>query len=102
MKKSQFYVLQFVWSLILTTVVWYQAFSTANAGQGRIGDYSPTLTALIIGLILYSVVTTIYIAIGSRSIDDWRVRNALFAVLISVLMIPAGNIAAWISGIVRA
>lgn len=66
MKKSQFYVLQFVWSLILTTVVWYQVFSTATAGQGRIGDYSPTLTALIIGLILYAVVTTIYIAIAQR------------------------------------
>jgi hypothetical protein len=102
MKKSQFYIVQIFWSLILTTVVWYQVFSTATAGQGQIGDYNPTLTALIIGLILYAVVTTIYIAIGSRSIDDWRNRNALFAVLISVLMLPAGNIVAWISGIVRA
>lgn len=72
MRKSVYFIIQIVWSLILSTGVWY--LSLMNASFDFYGNSNDSLMGviLIIGAALYLILTIVQIVVGIKKIKDWR------------------------------
>lgn len=72
MSKSVYFIIQIVWSLILSTGVWY--LSLMNASFDFYGNSNDSLMGviLIIGAALYLILTIVQIVVGIKKVKDWR------------------------------
>jgi len=84
MSKSVYFIIQIVWSLILSTGVWY--LSLMNASFDFYGNSNDSLMGvfLIIGAALYLILTIVQIVVGIKKIKDWRWWVILVSLLIAV------------------
>jgi len=84
MRKSVYFIIQIVWSLILSTGVWY--LSLMNASFDFYGNSNDSLMGvfLIIGAALYLILTIVQIVVGIKKIKDWRWWVILVSLLIAV------------------
>ena len=84
MRKSVYFIIQIVWSLILSTGVWY--LSLMNASFDFYGNSNDSLMGviLIIGATLYLILTIVQIVVGIKRIKDWRWWVILVSLLIAV------------------
>ena len=72
MRKSVYFIIQIVWSLILSTGVWYLSLMNASFDFYGNGDGSLMGVILIIGAALYLILTIVQIVVGIKKIKDWR------------------------------
>ena len=72
MKKSVYFIIQIIWSLILSSVIWYLLLK--NAGFDFYGNSGSSVTGVIIviGFALYMVLTIVQIVIGARKVKNWH------------------------------
>ena len=72
MRKSVYFIIQIVWSLILSTGVWYLSLMNASFYFYGNSDGSLMGVILVIGAALYLILTIVQIVVGIKRIKDWR------------------------------
>ena len=72
MKKLTYFIIQIIWSLILSTLIWF--FSLKNASFDFYHNSDNTLAGMIIfyGAIVYLILTIVQIIIGAIKVKNWR------------------------------
>ena len=72
MKKSVYFIIQIIWSLIVSTVTWYLGLKNASFDFYHNSDN--TLAGMIIfyGAIAYLILTLVQIGIGVKKVKNWR------------------------------
>ena len=72
MKKSAYYIIQILWSLVLSTVIWF--FTLKNASFDFYGNSDNSLSGMIfvIGSVVYLVLTIVQIGVGAFKVKDWH------------------------------
>ena len=94
MKKSVYFILQIMWSLLFSAAVWYLALK--NASFDFYGNSNDTLMVVIlaVGAAIYLILTFIQIGIGVKKVKGWRWWVILVSLLISGAMAFIGEIVA--------
>ena len=84
MRKTVYFIIQIVWSLVYSTAVWYLALK--NASFDFYGNSDDTLMGviLVLGAIIYLILTIIQIVVGAKKVKEWR------AYLIPISLIVSG------------
>ena len=72
MKKSAYFIIQALWSIVLSTVIWF--FTLKNASFDFYGNSDNSLSGMIIffGGVVYLVLTIVQIVIGAFKVKDWH------------------------------
>ena len=72
MKKLTYFIIQIIWSLILSTLIWF--FSLKNASFDFYHNSDNTLAGMIIfyGAIVYLILTIVQVIIGAIKVKNWR------------------------------
>ena len=72
MKKSVYFIIQTVWSLVLSTIIWYLTLVNSSFDFYGNSDGSLMGVILVIGAALYLILTIVQIVVGIKKIKDWR------------------------------
>ncbi len=83
MRKTVYFIIQIVWSLILSTGVWYLSLMNASFDFYGNSDGSLMGVILVIGAALYLILTIVQIVVGIKKIKDWRWWVILVSLLIA-------------------
>ena len=86
MKKSAYFIIQILWSIVLSTVVWY--FTLINASFDFYQNSDNSLSGMIfcVGAVAYLVLTVIQIVIGIFKVKDWHWWVILISLVIAGAM----------------
>ena len=86
MKKSTYYIIQILWSLVLSTVIWF--FTLKNASFDFYGNSDNSLSGMIfvIGGAVYLVLTIVQIIVGAFKVKDWHWWVILISLVIAGAM----------------
>ena len=86
MKKSSYFIIQMLWSLILSTVIWYLGLK--NASFDFYGNSDNTLAGMIMffGAVFYIVLTLVQIVVGIKKVKIWRWWFILVSLVIAGAM----------------
>ena len=79
MKKSLYFIIQMIWSVIVMFVVGYITLAIAYGGN------NPTMAGTIFsgGLLFYLVITFGYIIFGYKKVDGWGIWVVLICLVLS-------------------
>lgn len=90
MKKTVYFILQIVWSLVVSALTWY--FTLINASFDFYGNSDKTLSGMIfvIGAAIYVILTLAHIVIGAVKVKEWRWWFILISLVIAVAIAFAG------------
>ncbi len=86
MKKSVYFIIQILWSIILSTVIWYVALKNASFDFYGNGDSTVTGMAIVIGGIVYLALTLVQIGVGVKKVKNWHWWIILISLVIAGLM----------------
>ena len=83
MKKLSYFIIQILWSLVLSTVIWF--FTLKNASFDFYGNSDNSLSGLIfvIGSAIYLVLTIVQIVVGAIKVKDWHWWVILISLVIA-------------------
>ena len=86
MKKSAYFIIQVLWSIVLSTVIWF--FTLKNASFDFYGNSDNSLSGMIIffGGVVYLVLTIVQIVVGAFKVKDWHWWIILISLLIAGAM----------------
>ena len=86
MKKSAYFIIQVLWSIVLSTVIWF--FTLMNASFDFYGNSDNSLSGMIIffGGAVYLVLTIVQIVVGAFKVKDWHWWIILISLLIAGAM----------------
>lgn len=85
MKKSVYFIIQVIWSLILSTAVWYLTLINTKFDFYHNSDDSLAGMIFVIGSAIYIVLTIVQIIVGVKKVKEWR----WWVILVSVLIAAA-------------
>ena len=91
MKKSAYYIIQILWSIVFSTIIWYVALKNASFDFYGNGDNSVTGMAIVIGGIVYLVLTFVQIGVGAFKVKDWHWWVILISLVIAGVMAFLGT-----------
>ena len=91
MKKSVYFIIQILWSLILSSVIWYLALKNASFDFYGNSDDSLMFLVLGVGAVLYLILTIVQIVVGIKKVKGWRWWVLLVSLLISGAIAFAGE-----------
>ncbi|MBO4459933.1 MAG: hypothetical protein J5778_04665 [Clostridiales bacterium] len=72
MKKSSYFIIQIIWSFILSSAVWYLIIKNSSFDFYHNSDDTIAGIILIAGLAVYLILTVVYLVIGYRKVKGWR------------------------------
>ena len=83
MKKSAYFIIQVLWSIVLSTVIWF--FTLKNASFDFYGNSDNSLSGMIIffGGVVYLVLTIVQIVVGAFKVKDWHWWIILISLVIA-------------------
>ena len=83
MNKGLYFIIQILWSFILSTIIWY--FSLKNASFDFFGNSDDSLFVIILfgGAAVYLVLTILYMIIGYKKVKNWKAWMIFVSLLIS-------------------
>ena len=86
MKKSAYFIIQVLWSIVLSTVIWF--FTLMNASFDFYGNSDNSLSGMIIffGGAVYLVLTIVHIVVGAFKVKDWHWWVILISLVIAGAM----------------
>ena len=86
MKKSAYFIIQVLWSIVLSTVIWF--FTLMNASFDFYGNSDDSLSGMIIvfGGAVYLVLTIVQIIVGAVKVKDWHWWVILISLVIAGAM----------------
>ena len=93
MRRSVFYTIQAVWSLLLSSIVWYLFLTNTTFDFYHISDSKFAGIILFSGLAVYLVLTVIQTVIGVKKIKGWRWWDILLSLAFAGIMVFAGAFA---------
>lgn len=72
MRRTVYFIIQIVWSLILSAVIWYLAL--INASFDFYGNHDDSIMGviLVIGAVIYFALTIVHIVVGAKKVQEWR------------------------------
>jgi heme/copper-type cytochrome/quinol oxidase subunit 4 len=89
MKKWIYFVIQFVLSVVITSIAWY-LFSVIKATTAT-GDVSFTPVFLFLGgMAVHLILTVVYILFGWKNVDEWRWWCILISAAINIITVFIG------------
>ena len=94
MRKSVYFIIQIIWSLILSTGIWYLSLKNASFDFYGNSDESLMGMILVFGAVLYLILTLVQIGVGVKKVKEWRWWVILISLLISGAMAFLGEIIA--------
>ena len=72
MKKSVYFIIQIIWSLIVSTVIWYLGIKNASFDFYHNSDNSLAGMIIFGGAVIYLILTLIQIGVGVKAVKNWR------------------------------
>ena len=72
MKKSVYFTIQIIWSLIVSTVIWYLGIKNASFDFYHNSDNSLAGMIIFGGAVIYLILTLIQIGVGVKAVKNWR------------------------------
>ena len=85
MNKWPYFIIQFILSTIVTSLVWYLFVVTSNhMVAGDTVDFTP-LILFLGGILVHVILTVIYILFGWRKVDEWRWWCILISAAINII-----------------
>ena len=72
MKKSVYFTIQIIWSLIVSTVIWYLGIKNASFDFYHNSDNSLAGMIIFGGAVIYLILTLIQIGAGVKAVKNWR------------------------------
>lgn len=86
MKKSAYFIIQVLWSIVLSTVIWF--FTLMNASFDFYGNSDNSLSGMIIffGGAVYLALTIVQIVVGAFKVKDWHWWVILISLVIAGAM----------------
>ena len=91
MRKLIYFIIQILWSLVLSTAVWYLFFVYAFSEHS---DNTTAGVALFAGGVVYIIRTLVQIIAGIRKVKEWRWWVILVSVLIAAAIAFIGSLIA--------
>ena len=90
MGKTGYYVVQVLWSFVLSSAVWYLAL--VNMSFDFYGNSDDTLGVIILlgGGALYLVLTVVQIVFGFKKVKNWHWWDALISFVVSAAVAFVG------------
>ena len=86
MKKSVYFIIQIVWSLILSSLTWYLTLRNAKFDFFGNGDDPLSGMFFVGGGVLYLILTLVQIGVGIVKVKKWRWWVILVSLLIAGAM----------------
>lgn len=102
MRKGVYFVIQAVWSLILSFVIWFLLLIVLSSTSNGKGSDELAGMLIVAGVAIYFVITIIYMVIGHKKVKNWKAWMIIVSILISVAvgflgMISSVFIPEWIN-----
>ncbi|MBP5774156.1 MAG: hypothetical protein J6W36_00505 [Clostridiales bacterium] len=72
MKKSVYFIIQIIWSLIVSTVIWYLGLKNTSFDFYHNSDNSFAGMIMFWGAIIYLILTLVQIGVGVKVVKNWR------------------------------
>lgn len=72
MKKSVYFIIQIIWSLIVSTVTWYLGLKNASFDFYHNSDNTLAGMIMFWGAVIYLILTLVQIGIGVKKVKNWR------------------------------
>ena len=85
MKKPAYFIIQIIWSLILSSAIWYLTLKNTKFDFYHNSDNSLAGMFFCIGSAIYIILTIVQIAVGVKKVKEWR----WWVILISLLIAAA-------------
>ena len=84
MSKGAYFVIQVLWSLVVSSVIWF--FTLKNLSFDFYGNSPDTFAALIffVGIAVYLVFTILYIVLGRKKVRNWSAWMIIVSILICI------------------
>ncbi|MCR5593886.1 MAG: hypothetical protein K6F79_09110 [Saccharofermentans sp.] len=83
MRKSIYFIIQIIWSVIFSLIVWYLFLKNATFDFYGNSDNTIAGIVLFVGGVLYLVLTLAQIIIGIKKVKEWRWWIILVSLLIA-------------------
>ena len=71
MKKWIYFVIQFVISLVITSITWYLFSVISTTTVTGETNFTPLIIWLV-GMVVHFILTVLYILFGWKNVDEWR------------------------------
>ena len=72
MKKTSYFIIRILWSLILSTVIWYLGLKNASFDFYGNSDDTIMVVILVAGAVIYLILTIVQIIVGVKKVKEWR------------------------------
>ena len=72
MRKSIYFIIQIVWSLLFSVVIWYLSLKNANFDFYGNSDDTIMVVILVAGAVIYLILTIVQIIVGVKKVKEWR------------------------------
>lgn len=72
MKKLTYFIIQIVWSIIFSTLIWFFCIKNASFDFYHNSDNSLSGMIIFFGAIVYLILTLVQIGIGVKKVKNWR------------------------------
>ena len=92
--KTVYFIGQIVWSLIYASVFWYLVLKNASFDFYGNDDNALLDIIIVVGTIMYLVLTFIQIVIGAKKVKEWKMWVIIVSLLVAVAVGFAGIFAA--------
>ena len=86
MKKPAYYIIQFLWSFILASIIWFGFMNTASVN----GDNRTAIIIALGGAAIYLILTVAYIVLGWKKVDDYGIGMTIVSVAINIVTLVIG------------
>lgn len=94
MKKSVYFIIQIIWSLIAASLIWYFTLANVTIDDNGNGNAGMAGIVFVIGFFAYLTLSIMYILMGTKWIKDWHLWMPIVNILIGAAMAIAGAFAA--------
>ena len=85
MRKTIYFIIQIVWSLLFSVVIWYLALKNANFDFYGNSDDTIMVVILVAGAVIYLILTIVQIIVGVKKVKEWRWWVCLISLAIAGL-----------------
>ena len=89
MKKWIYFVIQFVISLVITSITWYLFSVISTTTVTGETNFTPLIIWLV-GMLVHLIHTVLYILFGWKNVDEWRWWCILISAAINIITVFIG------------
>ena len=84
MRKGAYFGIQALWSLVLSSIVWYCFLKNAHFDFYHNSDDTLAGIILVVGAAVYLVLTIVYMVLGHKKVKNWSAWMIAVSLVVSV------------------